>query len=85
MTEEIKKTIFHIKNGKSLESDNLHREFFKLLEEEGNIWLTNLFNKIYSTRKLSTIWLKSTFTALPKNTVLYIAVTSEPLILLAKC
>lgn len=34
MTEEVKKAISQIKNGKSPGPDNLHGEFFKLLDEE---------------------------------------------------
>jgi len=67
MTEEVKKVISQIKNGKSPGPDNLHGEFFKLLDEEGITWLTRVFNNIYSDGKLPTQWLKSTFIALPKK------------------
>lgn len=78
--EEVKKTIFHIKNGKSSGPNNPHGEFLKLLDE-GIVWLTNIFNKIYSAGKLPTLWLKFIFIVLSKNPVLNIVEISEPLIL----
>jgi|UniRef100_A0A2S2QDY4 hypothetical protein len=67
MAENVKKAIVQIKNGKSPGPDNLHSEFLKLLNMEGIIWLTRVFNNIYSAGKLLTQWLKSIFIALPKN------------------
>jgi hypothetical protein len=52
MTEEVEKAIAQIKNGKSPGLDNLHREFFELLVEEGIIWVTRVFNNKSSARKL---------------------------------
>jgi len=43
MTEEVKKAIYQIKNGKSPGPDRLHGEFFKLLDEENIQWLTKVF------------------------------------------
>jgi len=46
MTEEVKKVISQIKNGKTPGPDNLHGEFLKLLDEESITWLTRVFNNI---------------------------------------
>lgn len=67
MIEEVERAMAQIKKDKSPGPDNIYGEFLKLLDEEGVSWLTNLFNRIYTSGVIPQIWLKATFVTLPKK------------------
>lgn len=56
-----------MKNRKAAIPDEIHGELLKLLEEDGLIVLTKLFNNIYDSGSIPLDWLKSTFIARPKK------------------
>lgn len=56
LRDEVEKAIKHMKDNKASGPDNIHSELLKLLDDEGISWLTNIFNHIYTTGNIPTIW-----------------------------
>uniref|UniRef100_A0A8D8S118 Craniofacial development protein 2 n=1 Tax=Cacopsylla melanoneura TaxID=428564 RepID=A0A8D8S118_9HEMI len=67
LEEEVQVAIKQIKHGKAAGLDEVEAEFLKLLDEIKIKWLTQRFNKIYSTGNIPSNWLKSEFITLPKK------------------
>lgn len=67
LKEEVLKAIKNSKNGRSPGPDELHVELLKLLEEENLDILVQLFNKIYESGVIPSIWLSSEFIPIPKK------------------
>lgn len=68
--DEVRHAIHAQKNGKAVGPDGIHAETLKLISSEdgeGLSLLTSLFNMIYRTGKIPSVWLKSTFVTLPKR------------------
>lgn len=65
-TDEVTKAISQLKDGKSPGPDNIHNEFFKLMDSQSIHWITKVFNEIYDKGLIPQLWLKSTFILLPK-------------------
>ena len=64
---EVKEALKRMKSRKVVGSDGIPIEVWRCLEEMGVRWLTNLFNKIWLTKKMSNEWRKSTLIPLYKN------------------
>ncbi|KAJ7976642.1 Retrovirus-related Pol polyprotein LINE-1 [Quillaja saponaria] len=56
--QEVKEAMHKMKNGKALGSDDIPIEVWRCLGDIGVTWLTNLFNKILVTKKMSDEWRK---------------------------
>lgn len=67
LEEEVRVAINQIKHGKASGPDEVEAEFLKLLDEPNVKWLTQRFNKIYSTGNIPSDWLRSEFVTLPKK------------------
>lgn len=68
--EEVIHAIKSQKNGKATGLDKINVEILKLIAENDSKsldFLTTLFNKIYSSGKVPSDWLKSTFVTIPKK------------------
>jgi Reverse transcriptase (RNA-dependent DNA polymerase) len=67
LIQEVKAAIKQMKNKKAAGPDNIEAEFLKLLDNEGIVWITDVFNKIYNSGYIPDKWLQSEFIALPKK------------------
>lgn len=67
LEEEVRVAINQIKHGRAAGPDKVEAEFLKLLDEPNVKWLTQKFNKIYSTGNIPSDWLRSEFVTLPKK------------------
>ncbi|KAJ7957409.1 Retrovirus-related Pol polyprotein LINE-1 [Quillaja saponaria] len=65
--QEVKEAMHKMKNGKALGPDDIPIEVWRCLGDIGVTWLTNLFNKILVTKKMSDEWRKSTLIPIYKN------------------
>lgn len=64
-TDEVKKSISLIKERKPPGRDKINGVLLKILGNNNNQQLNNLYNRIYNTGKILTDWLKSTFIIIP--------------------
>ena len=64
---EVKETLKRMKPRKTVGPDKIPIEVWRCLGEMGVRWLTNLFNKIWLSKKMPNEWRKSTLVSLYKN------------------
>ncbi|XP_042487419.1 uncharacterized protein LOC122067642 [Macadamia integrifolia] len=64
---EVKEALTKMKSGKTASPDDVPIEIWKSLGLSGVPWLTNLFNKIMSTRKMPDEWRRSFVNPIYKN------------------
>ena len=64
---EVKEALKRMKSRKIVGPDGIPIEVWRCLEEVGMRWLTDLFNKIWLTKKIPNEWRKSTLVPLHKN------------------
>jgi len=64
---EVKVTLKRMKSRKNVGPDAIPIEVWRCLREVGVKWLTNLFNKIWLTKKMPNEGRKSTLVPLYKN------------------
>ena len=64
---EVKEALKRMKSRKAVGPDGIPIEVWRCLGEVGVRWLTNLFNKIWLTKKMPNKWRKSTLVPLYKN------------------
>ena len=65
--EEIREALKKMANGKTVGPDQIPVKVWKCMGEEGLEWLTELFNVIFKTAKMSREWRASTIIPLYKN------------------
>lgn len=64
---EVRKAISKMKNHKATGPDHVPAELWKLLETDGEIWLSCLFNRILDDGEMPDAWRKSTLVPFYKN------------------
>jgi len=64
---EVKEALKRMKSRNAVGPDGIPIEVWRCLREVGVRWLTNLFNKIWLTKKMPNKWRKSTLVPLYKN------------------
>lgn len=64
---EVQQAIRKMKNRKACGPDDIPAELWKSLKENGEVWLTNLFNNILSSEEMPDAWRKSTLIPFYKN------------------
>jgi len=64
---KVKEALNRMKSSKIVSPNEIPIEIWRCLREMGVRWLTNLFNKIWLTEKMSNEWRKSTLVPLYKN------------------
>ena len=57
---EVREALKRMSSGKAVGPDNIPIEVWKSLGNRGIVWLTNLFNEIMRTKKMSDEWRRST-------------------------
>jgi len=64
---EVREALKKMSSGNAVGPDNIPIEVWKSLGDRGIVWLTNLFNEIMRTKKMSDEWRRSTLIPIYKN------------------